>query len=212
MKNEKAKIKRAPKRAIYNKDEIYKLLDKDCLCHVAFIHNGYPVVIPTLYGRLGNSIFIHGASISRMITELEKGIDISLSIANVKGLVLARSAFHHSVNYESVVVFGKGKLVDDSKKNDALKIISDNIINGRWEECRLPSENELKATKVIEIEINDISAKVRTGDPVDEKSDYSLDYWAGIIPIKRIVDKPIQDKKLKREIELPESVKNFQLD
>ena len=179
---------------------------------MAFIHNGYPVVIPTLYGRLRNSIFIHGASISRMITELEKGIEISLSIANVKGLVLARSAFHHSVNYESVVVFGKGKLVDESKKNDALKIISENIIKGRWEECRLPSENELKATKVIEIEINDISAKVRTGDPVDEKSDYLLDYWAGVIPIKRIVEKPIVDKKLKRVIELPKSVKNYQID
>jgi len=209
MKNNKSKIKRVPKRAIYEKKDIYKILDKECLCHVGFIYNGSPIVIPTLYGRKDDLIYIHGASISRMITELEKGIEVSVSMANVNGLVLARSAFHHSVNYESVVLFGKGKLVEENKKNEALKIISDHIIHGRWEECRLPSENELKATKVIEIKIEEISAKVRTGSPIDDQQDYELDYWAGEIPFNKVIGKAIPDNKLKSDINIPESVKNL---
>lgn len=209
MKQNKSKIKRAPKRAIYEKKDIYKILDNECLCHVGFVHKSSPVVIPTLYGRKDDSIFIHGASISRMITELEKGIEVSVSVANVNGLVLARSAFHHSVNYESVVLFGNGKLVEGNNKNVALKIISDHIIDGRWEECRLPSEKELKATKVIEIKIEEISAKVRTGGPIDDQEDYQLNYWAGEITFNKVIGEVIPDTKLKPNITIPESVKNL---
>ena len=208
MSNNKTTVKRSPKRGIYDKEIIYKILDNDFLCHVGIIHNDYPVVIPTFYGRKNDYIYIHGASVSRLIMEIEKGIDICLSIASVQGIVLARSAFNHSANYESVVLFGKGELVSDEEKEETLKIISDHIIDGRWEEVREPSAKELKATKVIKIKIEEVSAKVRTGDPIDDKEDYGLDIWAGVIPIEKRIGQPIPDSKLRSEIETPKSVIN----
>ena len=204
----KSKVKRVPKRGIYEREKVYALLDKEFLCHVGFVYDGYPVVIPTMYGRKGDAIYIHGASVSRLLVSLEKGIDVSVSIANVSGLVLARSAFHHSLNYESVVIFGKGNLVEGAEKLAALKIISDSVITGRWEEVRLPSEKEMKATKVLKITMDEASAKVRTGPPVDDKPDYDLDVWAGELPIVKTYGNPISDTLLKDGIEVPKSVKN----
>lgn len=206
---EKSKLKRIPKRAIYDREEVYSILDKYFLCHVGFIHNGYPVVIPTMYGRSGESIYIHGASVSRLITNLEEGIDVSISVAQVHGIVLARSLFNHSMNYESVVIFGKGKLVADSEKEESLKIISDNALPGRWEEARLPNAKELKATKVISITIEEVSAKKREGDPGDEKSDYELDVWAGVLPYNHSFGKPIPDTLLRDGIELCSSIVGY---
>jgi uncharacterized protein len=205
----KSKIKRVPKRGHYDRETINKILDESQICHIAFNHNGHPVSIPTIFGRYGDKLYIHGASVSRMIQELEKGLEISLSVAHVDGLVLARSAFHHSMNYRSVVVFGKARLVADNELNDALKIISDHLIPGRWEEVRLPNTKELKATKVLEISIDETSAKVRTGDPVDDEEDYALNIWAGVIPFKNIVSEPINDGKLRAGINLPASVINY---
>jgi hypothetical protein len=208
---EKAKIKRAPKRALYDPEEINEILDKSYMCHISFVHNGYPVCIPTMYGRLGSAVYIHGASVSRLITELEKGVDMCLSVAEVNGLVLARSAFHHSLNYESVVIFGKGKLVEDNEKLAALKAISDQALPGRWEEVRLPSAKELKATKVIRIDIEEASAKRRTGPPVDDKADYKLNIWAGVVPLEKKYKPSIADELLIviEVIEQPESVKEL---
>ncbi len=205
-KTDRAKVKRAPQRGIYDRVEIYKILDKEFLCHVAFIHHGAPMVIPTMFGRHKNKIYIHGASISRLTTEIGKGIDVCISIANVSGLVLARSAFHHSLNYESVVIFGKGREVLEEDKVKALKIISDHLIPGRWEEVREPNAKELKATKVIEIDIEDISGKSRIGDPIDDNEDYELNIWAGILPIDKKYGIPQPDKKLIRNIGLPQSI------
>lgn len=207
MNTNKSKVKRAPSRAIYEREGIYKILDKEHLCHVGFIHEGHPVVIPTLYGRRGDNLYIHGASVSRMMKEIEKGIDVCISVGNVTGLVLARSAFHHSANYESVVIFGKGHLVSSEDKSEALKIISDHIIEGRWEEVREPSLKELKATSVIRIEITEASAKKREGDPVDDKPDYELDVWAGVLPVEKRYGSPIPDSKLKNGITLSNSIK-----
>ena len=208
MSNSKSTVKRTPKRGIYDRETIYKILDSEFLCHVGIIHNEHPVVIPTLYGRKDGYIYIHGASVSRLITEIEKRIDVCISVASIQGLVLARSAFNHSANYESVVIFGKGQLVNNEEKVEALKIISDHTISGRWEEVRLPTEKELKATKVIKISIDEVSAKVRTGDPIDEKEDYALNVWAGVLPIEKKYGKPIPDMKLKSGVMLPESAKN----
>lgn len=205
----KNQIKRSPKRAIYQKEEIYQILDKEYLCHVGFIHENYPVVIPTMYGREADFLYIHGSSVSRLIKQISTGIDVCLSIANVTGWVLARSAYHHSLNYESVVVFGKAKLVSDEEKPQALKIISDHLIKGRWEEVRPPSEKELKATQVLKIEIEQISAKKRTGDPLDEKEDYQLPIWAGVLPVDKKIGTPLADEKLNPEIALPNSLLNF---
>ena len=208
---DKSKIKRVPKRAHYDQETIYKVLDAGQICHVGFVHNGHPVVIPTIYGRSENKLFIHGAAVSRLIVALEKGIDISLSVAHVDGLVLARSAFHHSMNYRSVVVFGRAKLVGDQDKNEALKIISDHLIPGRWEEVRQPNRKELKATKVLEIAIDEASAKIRTGGPVDDKEDYELNIWAGVIPMNTIALEPIEDEKLKPGLIAPKSVNDYVL-
>ena len=209
MQTERSKVRRAPKRSHYDRESIHNILDAGQICHIGFIHKGRPVVIPTIYGRSENKLFIHGATVSRLITELEKGIDISLSVAHVDGLVLARSAFHHSMNYRSVVVFGKAKLVEDHGKNAALKVISDHLIPGRWEEVREPNAKELKATKVLEIPIDEASAKIRTGGPIDDKEDYELDTWAGEIPLKRQALEPVDDVKMKSDLKVPKSVLNF---
>lgn len=205
----RSQVKRSPKRGIYDREDIYQILDTHSLCHVALIHNKAPVVIPTMYGRSGDSIFIHGASVSRLITELEGGVDVCVSVAQINDLVLARSAFHHSMNYESVVIFGKAKLVGDNEKELALKRISDHLIPGRWEEVRKPNSKELKATKVIEIEMIDVSAKARTGGPVDDKEDYALPIWAGNVPVLHRYGMAKTDDKLEHDLGIPESVQRL---
>lgn len=202
-------VKRVPKRGIYDQKEIHRLLDKQFLCHVGFVHQNTPVVIPTMFGRDQNTIYIHGASVSRLVTELEKGIPVSISVAEVNGLVLARSAFHHSLNYESVVLFGTGTLVEEERKTHALKCISDHLIPFRWEEARQPSPKELKATKVIQIPIDEASAKVRTGGPADDKSDYALPIWAGVIPLVHQLDQPIPDPLMENSLPVPRSVNSI---
>lgn len=207
--SERSKIKRAPKRGHYDKETIYKILDASQICHVAFMHHDKPVSIPTIFGRDGDKIYVHGATVSRLIVELEKGIDMSLSVAHVDGLILARSAFHHSMNYRSVVVFGKATQVPEERKNAALKAISDHLIAGRWDEVREPNAKELKATTVLEISLEEASAKMRTGGPNDEKEDYNLDVWAGEIPFQNQAQTPKDDELLKEGIEIPLSVKNY---
>jgi len=172
--SDKSKLKRIPKRGIYDRKEVYKIVDNNYICHLAFVHHGVPVSIPTMYGREGDTIYLHGAMASRLLNELEKGFDVCLSIAKVKALVLARSAFSHSLNYESVVIFGKGKLVHEKDKNHALKVISDNLLKERWDEVRLPNKKELNATKVIAISIDEITGKVRDEGVIDNKEDLDL--------------------------------------
>lgn len=202
-------IKSRPSRAIYDKKEIYKIIDNNSVCHIAFIHNDLPVVIPTSYGRIGNFLYIHGAPVSRMMTELEKGVNICVSIARETGLVIARSSTHHSINYESIVVFGKGKLVPEDKKLMALKSILDNMVTGRWEEVREPSEKELEVTKVIAISLDEATGKRRDEGVVDNKTDMDAPVWAGIIPKNETLGKPIADKHLSDKIDLPESIKKL---
>jgi len=208
--SEKSKIKRIPKRGIYDRKEIYQILDNHFICHLAFIHNDVPIVIPTMYGRENDVIYVHGAAASRMLKELAKGVAMCLSVASVNALVLARSAFHHSLNYKSVVIFGNGKLIEDkNKKNKALKVISENAIKGRWDESRLPTSKELNATKVIAITIDEVSAKVRDEGVNDAKKDMNLPIWAGLVPINETYGKPIKSPDLNNNIELPKSVKNL---
>jgi nitroimidazol reductase NimA-like FMN-containing flavoprotein (pyridoxamine 5'-phosphate oxidase superfamily) len=203
----KTKVKRAPKRGHYDSETIYQILDADFVCQVAFIHNDHPVVIPTIYGRFKNDLYIHGATVSRMLLVLEKGIPISVNITKTDGLVLARSAFHHSLNYRSVTIFGNAVLVtDETERIHALKVISDQIIPGRWEEAREPNKKELKATKIIKIPITEASAKIRSGPPVDEKADYDLPIWAGVVPISEYYGEPVTDSMLRTREDIPGSV------
>lgn len=210
QKTAKNKVIRAPKRAVYDKEKIYEILDQNFLCHIAFVHNDIPVIIPTSYGRKDDVLYIHGSSASRMIKHLEQGEAISVAITEVNALVLARSLFHHSMNYKSVVVFGTGTLVtDETEKMEALKIISDNIIEDRWEEARYPNAKEMKATKIIAISLAEASAKIREGAPSDDKADYNTDFWAGNIPLKTIALSAEVDNQLNPMIDTPKSVTNY---
>ena len=207
LKTDKTKVKRAPKRGHYDTKTIYKILDNDFICQIGFVYNGYPVVIPTIYGRKNDCLYFHGASVSRLLVTMEEGVPISLNVTQTDGIVLARSAFHHSLNSHSITVFGHAELVADEKERlDALKVVSDQIIPLRWEEARLPNKKELKATKVLKLKITEASAKIRTGPPKDEKDDYDLEIWAGVIPIKKIYGEPIADPDLKSGIPIAKSV------
>jgi len=202
----KTKVKRAPKRGHYDTETIYNILDNDFICQIGFVYDGYPVVIPTIYGRKDDYLYFHGASVSRLLVTMEEGVPISLNVTQTDGIVLARSAFHHSLNYHSVTVFGNAELVtDEDERMEALKVVSDQIIPGRWEEARLPNDKELKATKVLKLQLTEASAKVRTGPPKDEKADYNLDIWAGVIPIYKNYGQPIPDSDLNPGIKMSKS-------
>ena len=207
---DKIRVKRIPKRGIYNRKEIYEILDKDCVCHVSFVYEGYPVIIPTIYGRKEDKLYLHGAGSSRMMKTLASGIPICIAVTQVNGIVLARSLFNSSMNYESVVVFGKAKMVESAEeKNAGLAVVSDQILKGRWEEARLPSAKELKATMLLEVTIEDASAKRREGDPGDEKADYDLDIWAGVVPMIRSYGPLIPDALLREGIPAPLSTEKL---
>ena len=206
---ERNKVKRVPKRGNYDRETVYDILDAAFVCHVGFVIDGQPFVIPTAYGRDGDIVYIHGATKSRMLVNLEKGIPVCLTVTHLDGIVVARSTFHSSVNYRSAVIFGQAKPVRDDLKNHALKVITNNIIDGRWEEARPPYEKELKGTSVLGIEIESASAKIRIGGPNDEKEDYDLDIWAGIIPLQMIAGKPVADELLRQGLPIPPSAKNY---
>lgn len=207
---EKNKIKRIPKRGVYERDTINKILDEAFICHVGFAVENQPFVIPTSFARIDDNLVIHGSAASRMMRSLSKEIDVCVTVTLIDGLVLARSAFHHSMNYRSVVVFGKAKIIEDEKeKYDALKAFTEHIVPDRWSEIRPPTKNELKGTTVLLLPINEASAKIRTGNPVDDAEDYDLDVWAGVIPLNLTTAAPIDDDRLKSGIAVPQNVLNY---
>ena len=210
LQTDRTKVRRIPRRGSYDVDTVYSILDKEFVCHIGFIHEGYPVVIPTLYGRAGNLLYVHGSMASRMMKNLSGGIDLSLTVTRVNGLVLARSSFHHSMNYESVVLFGKAtEVTNREEKIQGLKAVSDHIIADRWEEVRPILDNEIKATMLLKIPIEEASAKIRAEGIKDDTPDYELDIWAGIIPLKRVWEDPIPDVNLRPGIPVSPSVGPF---
>jgi len=209
----RTKLRRIPKRGSFDRENIYKILDEAFICHVGFIVENQPFVIPTAYARSDENLLIHGSAASRMMREMSKGIDICVTVTLLDGLVLARSAFHHSMNYRSVVIFGTAKLVkNEAEKHEALRLFTEHIIPNRWEEIRAPNSKELKGTTVLKLEINEASAKIRTGDPIDDDEDYELNIWAGVIPLKIEAGKPIDDKKLPKGIKPPNYALNYSRD
>ena len=205
IQTEKTKLKRVKERGSFDREIVNSILDEGFICHVGFTVDEQTFVIPTSYGRIDNELFIHGASVSRMMKNLAEGIDICVTVTLVDGLVLARSVFHHSMNYRSVVVFGKAKLVEsDEAKMNALEAFTEHVILGRWDDARIPNEKELNITTVLSLKIDEASAKIRTGDPIDDDKDYDLDYWAGVIPTKLTAGKPIDDEKLADGITQPD--------
>ena len=200
----RTKLKRLPKRGHFDRETIEPILDEGFICHVGFVVEGQPFVIPTGYARVGDTLYIHGSQASRMLRTLAGGVDVCVTVTLVDGLVLARSAFHHSINYRSVVVFGNAKLViDREEKIAALIALSEHIIRGRWNDVREPTEQELVATSVLCLPLTEASAKVRTGPPIDDEEDYSLTIWAGVVPLRMVADAPVADPRLPPEIKPP---------
>jgi nitroimidazol reductase NimA-like FMN-containing flavoprotein (pyridoxamine 5'-phosphate oxidase superfamily) len=197
-------LKRLPKRGSYDRDTIEAILDEGFICHVGFVSDGKPVVIPTGYARVGDRLIIHGSQASRMLRTLGQGIDVCLTVTLLDGLVLARSAFHHSMNYRSVVVFGRATLVDDpAEKVATLRALSEHMIPGRWDDVREPNEQEMKQTTVLSLPLTEASAKVRTGPPLDDVEDYDLPVWAGVIPLRMVAGEPFDDGRIPGNREIP---------
>jgi len=204
MPTVRTRVVREADRAVYNREAAYRILDEGFLCHVGFVAEGQPFVIPTSYGREGDSLYIHGSAASRMLRQMKDGVAVCITVTLLDGLVLARSVFNHSMNYRSVVILGKGILVEDAKeKLAALRALSEHILPGRWDDARQPNERELKATSVLRVPIEEFSAKVRSGPPIDDEEDYSFPTWAGVVPLEMKAGAPINDPRLDPTREVP---------
>jgi uncharacterized protein len=207
---QRTRVVREPQRAVYDRVAAYKILDEGFICHLGFVIDGQPFVIPTSYGRVGDHLFIHGSSASRMLRELDQGIPVCLTVTLLDGLVLARSIFNHSMNYRSVVVLGTAVAVrDPEEKLEALRLLSEHLIPGRWEDSRKPTEKELKATLALRLPITEFSAKVREGDVIDDEEDYSFPTWAGVIPLTTVAGTPEDDSRLAFGQTVPEYARNY---
>src|ERR1700693_2580881 len=206
----RTRLVREADRAFYDREAAYRILDEGFLCHVGFVAAGQPFVIPTSYGRTGDSLYIHGSAASRMLRNLKEGVPVCVTVTLLDGLVLARSIFNHSMNYRSVVVLGKATLVDDPvEKLAALRLLSEHIIPGRWADARQPNERELKATSVLRLPIEEFSAKVRMGPPIDDEEDYSFPAWAGVVPLEMTAGAPIDDPRLDSALQAPAYAKHY---
>lgn len=207
---ERTKVRRLPDRGRYDAETVRKILDEAFVCHVGFVVDGQPFVIPTNFGRVEDVLYLHGSSASRMLRTLADGVQVCVTVTLIDGLVLARSAFHHSVNYRSVVILGRATPVEDpDEKNRALVAFTEHIMRGRWDAIRQPTEQELKATSVLALPLEEVSAKVRTGPPKDDEADYSLPIWAGVLPLPIVPGKPISDPRLIPGIATPANVLNY---
>jgi uncharacterized protein len=206
----RTRLRRIPKRGVFERDAINAILDEGLICHVGFAVDGIPFVMPTGYARIGDRLIIHGSSASRMMREISNGIAVCVTVTLLDGLVLARSAFHHSMNYRSVVIFGKARTITgEEEKTAALEALTEHIIPGRWPEVRWPNALELKATTVLSLPIEEASAKVRTGDPIDDEEDYEMGVWAGVLPLSITPGPAIDDARLKSGVEMPDHVSGY---
>jgi hypothetical protein len=200
---ERTQVKRRSQRGVYDKAQVHAILDEGFICHVGFVLDGQPFVIPTAYARLDEQIYIHGSPASRLMKGKE--VDVCLTVTLVDGLVLARSAFHTSINYRSVVVVGKARLVTDViEKWQALRCFTNHVIDGRWEQAKQPTEQELKATSVLALPLEEVSAKIRTGPPIDDDEDYALPVWGGVVPVVQTLGEPVPDGRVLDGIAAPQ--------
>jgi len=206
----RTRVVREADRAVYDRETVYRILDEGFLCHAGFVVDGQPFVIPTSYGRKDATLYIHGSAASRMLRQFKEGVPVCITVTLLDGLVLARSIFNHSMNYRSVVILGKATLVDDpAEKLATLRTLSEHILPGRWDDSRQPNERELKATSVLQLPIEEFSAKVRQGPAIDDEEDYSFPTWAGVVPLTMVAGKPIDDARLLPGMELPRYIKSY---
>jgi hypothetical protein len=206
----RTQIKRLPQRGEYDRQTIYDILDEGLICQVGFVVEGQPFVIPTAYGRVGDRLYIHGSPASRMLRTLKEGVNVCVTVTLLDGLVLARSAFHHSMNYRSVVVFGQATLVEDAEeKLEALKAFTEHVMRDRWAQVRPPNRQELAGTLVLALPLTEASAKIRSGAPADDEADYELPVWAGELPLRLTTLEPVADPRLATGTVLPTHVQNY---
>lgn len=206
----KTTLRRLPERGVFDSEAICQILDEAFICHVGFVVDGQPFVIPTAFGRIENKFYLHGSAASRMLKAVGQGIAVCVTVTLLDGLVLARSAFHHSMNYRSVVLLGEATLVTDGdEKLRALRAITEHIVPGRWKDVRWPTEQEMKGTTVLSLPISEVSAKVRSGPPKDDEEDYELPVWAGVLPLPLTPGDPISDPRLPKNIQVPEYVSKY---
>ena len=207
---ERTHLLREAHRAIYDREAIYKILDEAFVCHVGFASEGQPFVIPTMFARIGDAIYVHGSAASRMLRGLSGGLPVCITVTLTDGLVLARSVFNHSMNYSSVVALGKATSIDDpAEKLQALQAFTEKLIPGRWNDARQPNEKELKATSILRLPLTEVSAKVRAGNVEDDADDYTLPVWAGIIPMRLVADPPIRDARCDVSIPTPDYAAHY---
>jgi len=203
----RTEVKRLPQRSRYDAEVVHGILDEALVCHVGFVIDGEPVVLPTIHARHGDQLYLHGSPASRMLRTLQRQVDVCVTVTLVDGLVLARSAFHHSMNYRSVVVFGRASAVTDRvEKMAAFRALVEHVNPGRWDHVRPPNEKELRSTLVLALALGEASAKVRTGPPIDDEADYALPVWAGELPVRTMPGAPIDDPRLAPGTVVPEHV------
>jgi len=207
---QRTRVVREPDRGAYDRETAYRILDEAFLCHVGFVVDGQPFVIPTSFGRKDASLYIHGSAASRMLRQMKEGAPVCVTVTLLDGLVLARSVFNHSMNYRSVVILGKATLVENpEEKLAALRVLSEHILPGRWDDARRPNERELKATSVLRVPIEEFSSKVRSGPPIDDEEDYSFPTWPGLMPLEMTVGTTINDPRLDPGRTVPEYVRSY---
>jgi len=207
--SDRSTVKCLPEHGAYDADTIHQILDEAMICHLSFTTENGPVVIPTIHARAGNTLYLHGSHVSRMMRSAG-GRDVCVAVTIVDGIVAARSAFHHSLNYRSVVVFGVPRdVTDPDERTAAFEAITEHVLPGRWDEARRPNDKENKGTKLLAIDIDEASAKVRTGPPGDDDEDMDLDIWAGVIPIQMTSGPPITAPDLKPGVPVPPSVETY---
>jgi len=209
-KTARNKVKRLPERGHYDSATIYPIVDAAMICHVGFAIDGQPFVVPTLYARQDDTILLHGAKGSRLLRHIQLGGEVCITVTLVDGIVLARSVFHHSINYRSAVLFGKGTLIEDEQaKFKAMESFTERLIPGRWQDARPPSPIEVKQTTIVAVAIESASAKIRTGPPGDEAEDLDLPVWAGVLPLRQVAGAPLADMQLSPDVELPAYIRDF---
>jgi nitroimidazol reductase NimA-like FMN-containing flavoprotein (pyridoxamine 5'-phosphate oxidase superfamily) len=209
-KTDQNRIKRLPQRGHYDRETIYQILDEALICHVGFVENKQPYVIPINFARVGDTIVLHGAKASRLLKHIASAHPVCMEATVVDGLVLARSVFHHSLNFRSVVLFGTGQIIEDQQeKMAALEAITEHLIPGRWREARLPNRKEMNATSVVSIKIEQASAKVRSGPPGDDDADYAMPIWAGVLPLQEMALSPIRDELMTQDVAVPEYIAKY---
>jgi nitroimidazol reductase NimA-like FMN-containing flavoprotein (pyridoxamine 5'-phosphate oxidase superfamily) len=209
-KNNLNTVKRLPKRGHYDRDVIYPIVDEALICHVGFSVEGQPFVMPTIHTRINDTIYLHGAIANRMMNHINDGNSVCINVTHVDGIVFARSVFHHSMNYRSAVLFGKGRVVETYEERwKVFEALTEHIAKGRWNEARHPNETEDKTTLIVAIEIESASAKIRTGPVGDEEEDYVLPVWAGVLPLSMKAGEPEADARLPEKSLVPDYIKKY---